>query len=100
VRVAAERGELAKRRDVAVHAEDSVGRDDRGRVGARFELSSRAVDIGVRVTLQGAAGELRGVDQRSVVELVLYAEVVAIEQRRDRAEVRGPAVREEQRALA
>jgi len=78
----------------------AVGRDYRAGIGARLKLAPRAIDVGVRIALQLAAGESRCVDERGVIELVFDADVVAIEECRDRAKVRGPSVAEQQCALA
>jgi hypothetical protein len=57
-------------------------------------------DIGMRVTLERCAGELRAVEQAGVIELVLHAQFTAFKQRLHHAEVGHVAGGEKQRALA
>src|SRR3546814_7630813 len=79
--------QFAQRGDVAVHAEDTIGGQQRGAVRIAAQLAQRTVGIGVRVATQAAAGQARGVDQAGVVEAVLHAQVVVAEQRLDHGEV-------------
>jgi hypothetical protein len=94
------RGErqFAQRRDVAVHAEDAVGRDHRRAVGRATQLPHRALGIGMRVTAQAAAGQACGIDQAGVVEAVLHADVVLAQQGLQDREVGEIAAAEDQRA--
>src|SRR3546814_8833758 len=53
--------QFAQRGDVAVHAEDTIGGQQRGAVRIAAQLAQRTVGIGVRVATQAAAGQARGV---------------------------------------
>ena len=97
--VAAHRGQLRQWRDVAVHAEHAVGRDQRVALGAR-ELVGERGRVGMPVAQQLGAAEPCAIDQRGVVQAVLHDAVAAPGERGDGTEVGHVAGREEQRALA
>ena len=100
LRIRAQRSQFAQRRDVAIHAEDAVGCQQRGGIGASIQLLPGSCDIGMRIAFQLGAAELRSVEQAGVVELVLHAHIAWAKQRLQHAEVRHVAGGEQQRTFA
>ena len=97
---AAGRGERRQRREVAVHAEDAVGQDDRAPGFLRGELRLEGLDVAVRIMMQRRARQPAAVDQRGVVQAIAVDRRLARGERRDQAEVRHVAGREQDRPLA
>ena len=88
----------AQRRDVAVHAEDAIGRQHRRAARRVAQLAHRPFRVQVRVAAQARAGQAGGVDQAGVVEPVLDADIVVLQQRLLHRQVGGEAAAEQQRA--
>ena len=94
------RCQFAQRRDIAIHREHAVAREQCRAIGMRRKLACCAIGIVVRITLQRAAGQFRGIDQRGVVELVLHAGIAFAQQRLQHREVGQVSAAEQQRAFA
>ncbi len=77
---ARDHGQLAQRRQVAIHAEHAIGGEQGGALGRGHQLAQRGFRIAVRIALEFAAGQSRAVDQAGVVALVLHADVAIAEQ--------------------
>ena len=93
-----ERDQLRHRRDVAVHAEHRVGDDELAARPRRGEQPPERGEIEMRIALELARDEQRGVVQRGMVQPVGEHRVLAPRKRRDDAEVRHVAGGEQQRA--
>ena len=87
-----------ERRDVAVHAEHRVGRDDLAPRGRGREARRERVGVAVRVADELRARQQRAVVQARVVQPVAEHGVAAAGERRQDREVREIARRERQRA--
>ena len=94
------RCQFAQRCDIAIHREHAVAREQCRAIGMRRKLACGAIGIAVRIALQRAAGQFRGIDQRGVVELVLHAGIAFAEQRLQHREVGQVAAAEQQRTFA
>src|SRR3546814_4758313 len=63
--------QFAQRGDVAVHAEDTIGGQQRGAVRIAAQLAQRTVGIGVRVATQAAAGQARSEEHTSELQSLM-----------------------------
>ncbi len=100
-----ELGERSHGRDVAVHAENTVGCDNGSGFGVfASELSQRGsgrLSIIVRIALEFAGtGEQCRVDQRGVIQTILQDEIVALSECGDDTEIRHIAGGEHDRSFA
>ena len=98
--LATEPGKRLQRRDIAVHAEDSIGGEQGSRAGIRIKLATRTVDIGMHIATQTRSGEPRTIDQADMIELVLDADRARVEQRLHESEIGHVAGRKQHRAVA
>ena len=97
---AAGRCERGQRREVAVHAEDTVRQDERGVLRASGELPVERNGIGVRVPVESRARDPPRVDQRGMIERVADDQPTLWHERGREAEIRHVAGREQERAFA
>lgn len=100
-----ELSQRSHRRDVAIHAENTVGRDQGAGLGVFAsevsECGGGCVSIIVWVAFEfTSAGEQCGVDQRRVIESILQDQIIAFGERSDHAEVRHVAGGEHHRSFA
>ena len=79
--------QLGQWREVAVHAEHGVGKDQLALGGAGGESRFERGEVVVWVAHAVRPRQLHGVDQRGVVELVGEDRVVASDKRRDDGQV-------------
>ena len=73
--------QLGKRAEVAVHAEDAVGDEQRSlRAGQRRDDLSRGIDVTVRKDLDRRATQACAIDDARVVQFVRDDHIVATEE--------------------
>ena len=72
----------ATRRDIAIHAEYAIGREQRRAACARLQPALGIIGIRMAVALELRGGEARAIEQRGMVQAVLQHGFVRGRQRR------------------
>ena len=91
--------QLRQRRQIAIHAEHRIGEDQLAPGTAARQPRGQMLEIAMRIADMLGARQLRGIDQRGVVEFVGKDGIVALQQRRYDRQIGHVAGAEIQRLL-